>query len=170
MTGCRMVPARRSVGISATLARFMFRDHHVPALTVVELRLAIATSLLLPWMLWRNRAALRMSRKDLGYLLILGVFGVAAVQGTYYYSISRLGVGLSILLQYLAPALIVIFEMLHGRRPGPRTLTAVIAAILGTALLVGGVDPVALRATAFDWAIGFARCAFFYTFSKRPGR
>lgn len=171
MTGRWMVLGAAVLwGTSATLARFMFRDHHVPALTVVELRLVIATSLLLPWMLWRNRSALRMNRRDLGYLLVLGVFGVAAVQGTYYYSISRLGVGLSILLQYLAPALIVIFEMLRGRRPGARTLSAVIAAILGTALLVGGVDPVALRATAFDWAIGFTSAiafSFYIVFSKR---
>ena len=157
-------------GTSATLARFMFRDHKIPALTVVELRLVIACSLLLPWMLWRNRAALRVERSELGYLLILGIFGVAAVQGTYYYSISRLGVGVSILLQYLAPALIVVYEMLRGRRPSPRTLAAVAAAFAGTALLVGGVDPSALGASAFDWAIGFASAfafTFYILFSKR---
>lgn len=157
-------------GTSATLARFMFRDHKIPALTVVELRLVIACSLLLPWMLWRNRAALRVERSELGYLLVLGIFGVAAVQGTYYYSISRLGVGVSILLQYLAPALIVVYEMLRGRRPSPRTLAAVAAAFAGTALLVGGVDPTALQASAFDWAIGFAAAVaftFYILFSKR---
>jgi drug/metabolite transporter (DMT)-like permease len=157
-------------GATATLARFMFRDHHVPALTVVELRLLIACSLLLPWMLWRKRPALRMQRSELGYLLVLGIFGVAAVQGTYYYSISKLGVGLSILLQYLAPALIVLYEMLRGRRPSARTLSAVIAAILCTALLVGGVDRAALRASALEWTIGFASAfafTFYILFSKR---
>lgn len=157
-------------GASATLARFVFRDHHVPALTVVELRLAIACSLLLPWMLLRNRGALRVARADFGYFLILGLFGVAAVQGTYYYSISRLGVGLSILLQYLAPALIVLYEMARGRRPSPMTLLAVGAAVLGTALLVGGVDRSALHASAGDWAAGFASAfafAFYILFSKR---
>ena len=157
-------------GATATLARFVFRDHHVPALTVVELRLAIACALLLPWMLWKNRSALRVPRSDFGYFLILGLFGVAAVQGTYYYSISRLGVGLSILLQYLAPALIVLYELARGRRQGPKTLTAVGAAVVGTALLVGGVDRSALHATAFEWAIGFASAfafAFYILYSKR---
>src|SRR5687767_11983599 len=96
-------------GTSATLARFVFRDHQVPALTVVELRLAIASILLWPWLALRRPAALRIARADWPYFLILGLFGVAAVQGTYYYSISRLGVGLSILIQYLAPALIVLY-------------------------------------------------------------
>jgi drug/metabolite transporter (DMT)-like permease len=157
-------------GTSATLARSMFRDHHVPALTVVELRLAIACALLLPWMLWRHRGALRMAGTEIGYLIVLGIFGVAAVQATYYYSISRLGVGLAILLQYLAPALIVIYEMLLGRRPSARTLLAVLAAIAGTALLVGGVDRSALHARPLDWAIGFASAfafSFYVVYSKR---
>ena len=157
-------------GATATVARFVFRDFHVPPLTVVELRLAIACALLLPWMLWRRRAALRMERRDLGYLLVLGIFGVAAVQGTYYSSIARLGVGVSILLQYLAPALIVLYEMARGRRPSARTLLAVLAAILGTALLVVGVDRAALHARPLDWAIGFASAltfSFYIVFSKR---
>jgi drug/metabolite transporter (DMT)-like permease len=157
-------------GTTATLARFVFRDLHVPALTVVELRLAIACALLLPWMLWRRRSALRMERGDLGYLLVLGIFGVAAVQGTYYVSIARLGVGVSILLQYLAPALIVLYEMVRGRRPSARTLLAVLAAVAGTALLVGGVDRTALHARPLDWVIGFASAltfSFYILYSKR---
>ncbi len=157
-------------GLTATLARSMFRDDHVPALTVVELRLAIACSLLLPWMAWRKRSSLRVARKDLGYFLVLGLFGVATVQGTYYYSISRLGVGLSILLQYLAPALIALYETARGKRPSLRTSLAVAAAVLGTGLLVGGVDRSALHARPLDWAIGFASAfafTFYILFSKR---
>jgi threonine/homoserine efflux transporter RhtA len=80
-------------GTTATLARSVFRDGGVPAQTVVELRLVIAAGLLLAWMLARNRGALRIERADRGALLVLGLFGVAAVQGTYYYSIAKLGVG-----------------------------------------------------------------------------
>ena len=90
-------------GTSATLARFVFRDRHVPALTVVELRLAIAVALLGSWLAWRKPAALRLRRADWGHFLVLGLGGVAAVQGSYYYAISTLGVGLAILIQYLAP-------------------------------------------------------------------
>lgn len=157
-------------GLSATLARFLFREHHVPALTVVELRLTIAWLVMLPWLALRDPAALRVRASDWPYLLTLGLFGVAAVQGTYYYSISRLGVGLSILIQYLAPALVVLYEMARGRSPSPRTLTAVAAAVAGTALLVGGIDASALRATPVDWVIGFGTAvtfAFYIVYSKR---
>ena len=157
-------------GATATLARFVFRDHHVPALTVVELRLVIACLLLLPWLAWRNPAAHPVPLADWKYFLILGLLGVATVQGTYYYSISRLGVGLSILIQYLAPALIVLFELARGRPSSVRTAASVVAAVVGTGLLVGGVDWSALEASPLDWAIGFASAfgfAFYIVYSKR---
>ena len=157
-------------GATATVARLAFRDYHVPPLTVVELRLFIASALMLPWMLLRDRAAFRVDRRDWGYFLILGLFGVAAVQGTYYYSISRLGVGLSILLQYLAPALIVLWEMTQGRPVRTRTTLAILAAVGGTSLLVGGFDARAMGATALDWTAGFGSAitfSFYIVYSKR---
>src|SRR5213593_1297411 len=57
-------------GTSATLARFVFRDRHVPALTAVELRLVIACALLGPWLAWRRPSALRVPRSDWGYFLV----------------------------------------------------------------------------------------------------
>jgi len=157
-------------GTSATLARFVFRDRHVPALTVVELRLMFATVLLGAWLAWRRPAAFRVRREDWWYFLTLGVFGVASVQGTYYYSISVLGVGLAILIQYLAPCLIVLYEGLRGVPIRPPLAIAVIAALLGTALLVGGVDRAALHATPLQWAIGFSSALtfmFYILYSKR---
>ena len=157
-------------GTTATLARSVFRDHGVPALTVVELRLVIAASLLLVWLLIRDRAALRLERRDLGYFVVLGLAGVAAVQGTYYHAIARLGVGLAILLQYLAPALIVLWEMIRGQRPTPAMASSVVLAVAGTALLVTGMDLRALGASPLDWAIGFSSAAifaFYVIYSKR---
>jgi drug/metabolite transporter (DMT)-like permease len=156
-------------GTTATLARFVFRDHHVPPLTVVELRLMISVAMLGPWLAWRKPEALRVARADWGYFLILGLVGVAAVQGTYYYAIATLGVGLAILLQYVAPALIVGFEALRGARVRPAMIAAVVAALIGTALLVGGV-PDAHAIPAIGWVAGAGAAvsfAFYVLFSKR---
>lgn len=157
-------------GTTATLARSVFRDHGVSALAVVELRLLIAAGLLFAWLALRDRAALRVERRDFGYFLTLGLAGVAAVQGSYYYSIAKLGVGLAILLQYLAPALIVLWEWVRGKRPTWATGLSVVLAVGGTALLVQGVDPRALNASALDWAIGLSSAfifAFYVLYSKR---
>lgn len=160
-------------GTSATLARQVFRDQHVPAVTVVELRLVIALALLLPWMLWREPRSLRIDRRDLGYFAILGGFGVASMQGAYYYSISVLGVGLAILLQYLAPSLVMLWDWRSGGKRSPHLIGAVLAATAGTALLVGGVDHAAIRAKPWQWAIGFGSAvvfAFYIVYSKHALR
>ena len=157
-------------GTTATLARFVFRDRAVPPLTVVELRLAIATLVLIPYLALRRPAALRVARRDLGYFATLGLLGVAAVQGSYYFAIARLGVGLAILIQYLAPSLLVAWDLLRGRRVRPALLAAVPLALAGTALLVGGVDVHALHASPLAWAVSFSSAfifAFYITYSKR---
>jgi drug/metabolite transporter (DMT)-like permease len=150
-------------GTTATLARSVFRDDGVPAQTVVELRLAIAAGVLFVWLVLRRRSALRLEPRDRLRILVLGLFGVAAVQGSYYYSISRLGVGLAILLQYVAPSLIVLWEMVRGTRPSAATVAAVALALCGTALLVRGVDTISVHASTFDWIVG-ASCAFIFAF------
>jgi drug/metabolite transporter (DMT)-like permease len=157
-------------GSTATLARSVFRDGGVPAQTVVELRLVIAASLLFAWMLVRNRGALRVAPADRAGFVVLGLFGVAAVQGTYYYSIAKLGVGLAILLQYVAPSLIVLWEMARGRKPSPVMVAAVVLALAGTGLLVSGVDRSRMHASAFDWCVGASSSvifAFYVLASKR---
>ena len=45
-------------------------------------------------------------------MAILGVVGVAGVHYTYYYAISKTNVATAILLQYLAPAFILLFAVL----------------------------------------------------------
>jgi drug/metabolite transporter (DMT)-like permease len=157
-------------GTSATLARFVFRDRGVPPATAVALRLAIAVTILGAWLAWRRPAALRVQRGDWPYLIVLGLFGVAAVQGTYYFAIARLGVGLAILLQYLAPALIVGFELLRGQRVPTRVWVSALAAIAGTALLVRGVGQVGRAIALGDWMVGFGAAlafAFYIVYSKR---
>src|SRR5262249_37648554 len=142
----------------------------VPPLTVVELRLLLSAILLGSWLAWRRPDRLRIARSDLKYFLVLGLFGLAAVQGCYYYSISVLGVGLSILIQYLAPSLIVMLDLARGRRVGGLTLLAVAAALGGTALLVGNLDPAALHARPLQWVVCFGATlsfAFFIVYSKR---
>ena len=155
---------------TATLARFVFRDRHVPPLTVVELRLSIAALVLFAVLVTRRRSALRIARGDLAYFLVLGLLGVAAVQGSYYFTISKLGVGLAILVQYLAPTIIVAFDLVRGRPVGWTMIAAVLCALAGTGLLVGGVNQAALHAKPLYWGIAFLSAfvfAFYIVYSKR---
>ena len=156
-------------GTSATLARHLFRDYHLPALQVVEVRLTIASLVLLGWLALRAPDRLRISTRDVPDLAILGLLGVAAVQGSYYYAVSSLGVGLAILLQYIAPALILLYSALRGERLQALAVVAVTAATLGTGLLVGNTNS-QIHARPIAWAVGFGSAfifAFYVVFSKR---
>ena len=117
-----------SWGASATLARSVFRDAGVPPLHAVELRVTIAFGVLLAWTLARDCSLLRIEGRDVGYLLVLGLVGVTAVQASYYHAIATLGVGMAILLQYLAPSLIVLWHLMRGQRPHASTMLAVVSA------------------------------------------
>lgn len=157
-------------GASATLARFMFRERDVPPLTIVELRLLLSTIILGMWMAASRPQTLVVDRRDWGAFALLGILGVAAIQGGYYHSISVLGVGLAILIQYLAPSLIVLWELLRGARLSGRVVVTLAAAMLGTALLVGNNGAQLDRARPIDWLISFSTAftfAFYIVYSKR---
>lgn len=157
-------------GTSAALARFVFHTRQVPPLTVVELRLLFSIAILAAYLGWRQPAKLRVAARDLPYFMGLGLFGVAAIQGSYYYAISTLGVGLAILLQYLAPALIVLYDLARGAKVHPRLLAAVAGAAIGAGLVVGNIHPGSIHARPIDWIVGFGSAlvfAFYIVASKR---
>ena len=167
--GC-VIAATLLWGTSATLARWTM-ERGVPPLVVVELRLAISVVLLaLGFALFRP-ALFRIARADALHLVILGVFGIAAVQGSYYTNLNLVGVGLAILLQYLAPTLVVGWEALvERRRPRPIVLAALVAATAGVALLVLADDAALARANPLGVGVGLASAvvfAFYIVYAKR---
>ncbi|MFC8433558.1 DMT family transporter [Streptomyces sp. NPDC057253] len=98
-------------------------------LHVVWLRVAGAALVMLPLAV-RHRALLR-SRPAL--LAGFGLLGVAGVQAFYFASISRIPVGVALLVEYLAPAMVLGWVRFVQRRPVTR------AAAFGVVLAVGGL-------------------------------
>ena len=148
-------------GLSATLARWTMK-HDIPPLTVVELRLSISVVILAVIFALFRPALFRIGRGDVLPLIILGTLGIAAVQGSYYTNVSWIGVGLAILLQYLAPTLVVAYEALVQRRaPSRLELAALLCATLGVALLVLADGGAVARANPQGIALGLASAAFF---------
>ncbi|MFC9462941.1 DMT family transporter, partial [Streptomyces sp. NPDC056983] len=79
---------------------------------------------------WRHRA-LVVRRPAL--LAGFGLLAVAGVQACYFAAISRIPVGVALLIEYLAPALVLGWVRFVQRRPVTR------AAALGVVLAVGGL-------------------------------
>ncbi|MGX1675021.1 EamA family transporter [Streptomyces sp. NPDC055400] len=98
-------------------------------LHVVWLRVAGAAFVMLP-VAWRHRS-LAVQRPAL--LAGFGLLAVAGVQACYFAAISRIPVGVALLIEYLAPALVLGWVRFVQRRPVTR------AAALGVVLAVGGL-------------------------------
>ncbi|MFJ6215366.1 EamA family transporter [Streptomyces sp. NPDC092296] len=98
-------------------------------LHVVWLRVAGAALVLLPLAV-RHRSAVRLRP---GLLVGFGLLAVAGVQACYYASISRIPVGVALLIEYLGPPLLLGWVKFVQRRPVTR------AAVCGAVLAVAGL-------------------------------
>jgi DME family drug/metabolite transporter len=106
------------------------------SLEAVFWRALIATLLLALWLVWREPQALRVKRRDLGLMFLLGAIGVAATFWIYAYAIRAVGMGVAAVLQYVAPAWVMLFSVLfwHERVTGIRVV-ALALALTGVALV-----------------------------------
>ncbi|GAA2973860.1 EamA family transporter [Streptomyces enissocaesilis] len=160
----------RSAGLGLALASaFAFGGSGVAAkplieagldpLHVVWLRVTGAALVMLP-VAWRHRALLL--RKP-ALLAGFGLLAVAGVQAFYFASLSRIPVGVALLIEYLAPALVLGWVRFVQRRPVTR------AAAVGVVLAVGGLACVVevWAGLSFDalgllFALGAACCQVGY--------
>ena len=105
---------------------------------LVQLRGTLSCAALLLWLLLRNPGLLMVKRRDIPFFMVLGILGMAAVQFTYLYSISKIHVSLAILLEYLAPSFIAVYTVVVLReRLSRATLLAVLGTTVGCYLAVG---------------------------------
>jgi drug/metabolite transporter (DMT)-like permease len=85
---------------------------------------------------WR-RESLRLTRRELPYLVAFGVAGVALVQWLYFVSIGRLPIGIALLIEYLAPILIAVWAWAVFKEQIRRRIwAALVLALVGLSLVV----------------------------------
>ncbi|PBC80947.1 Threonine/homoserine efflux transporter RhtA [Streptomyces sp. 2224.1] len=98
-------------------------------LHVTWLRVAGAALVMLP-LAWRHRD---LPRRRPALLAGYGLLAVAGVQACYFAALSRIPVGVALLIEYLAPALVLGWVRFVQKRPVTR------AAAVGVVLAVGGL-------------------------------
>lgn len=84
-----------------------------------------------------RRQSLRLRRRELPYLVVFGIAGVALVQWLYFVSIGRLPIGIALLIEYIAPILIAIWAWAVFKEPIRRRIwVALVLAVGGLAVVV----------------------------------
>jgi len=148
-------------GVSSVVAKSLF-ILGLPPEELVQIRLTLATVTLLLILLIFDRNRIVISWKDLPYFLVLGFVGVAGVQFTYYYTISKIHVGPAVLIQYLSPVWIALYAFLFQKEPLPKTrVAALLLALLGCYFTVGGYRLDLLRLNRIGIVSGLISSLFF---------
>jgi drug/metabolite transporter (DMT)-like permease len=80
---------------------------------------------------------LRLTRRELPYLVVFGVVGLAFVQWFYFLAIHRLAIGVALLIEYLAPLLVALWARFAYHEPVRRRIWIALAlALAGLTLIV----------------------------------
>ena len=103
---------------------------------LVFYRSALGSVLLAAILLLKTKALPVISLRDLPFLIALAVFGLALTQFFYYAAIQSMSVGLAVLLEYLAPLWIILFERFWRKRPIARAKMLALSLALSGCFLV----------------------------------
>ena len=107
-----------------------------------------------------RRGSLRLTRRELPYLVVFGIAGVALVQWLYFVSIERLPIGIALLIEYIAPILIALWAWAVFRETIRRRLWVALGlAVLGLAVVVEIWSGLALDGLGVAAALA-AACAY----------
>ncbi|MFI7547504.1 EamA family transporter [Actinoplanes sp. NPDC049599] len=158
-----------SFGTSGAFVKPLLEAGWSPAAAVTA-RALTAGAVLLPFVLVALRGRWASLWRARWRVLGMGLIGVAFTQAAYFAAIRRIPVSTALLIEYLAPLLLVGFAWATTRRaPRATVLLGSVLAVGGLVLVIGpgalqAVDPVGL-ALAFSAAIG---CALYFVIAARP--
>ncbi|NLP44973.1 MAG: EamA family transporter [Peptococcaceae bacterium] len=127
-------------GTAGTFAKYLFNNQISP-FDLAQVRLTLAFIFLVGFITLFDRRLLRIDLRDLPYFIIFGIVGLALNQFTYLFTISLTNVATAIFLQYLGPALILIYGLLtKTEKPKKLKFIALAASVLGGYLIVLGTS------------------------------
>jgi drug/metabolite transporter (DMT)-like permease len=163
------VLAALTFGMSGAFIKPLLEAGWSPA-AAVTIRALIGGIVLAPvaiFMLRGNWSALWKAR---GRVAAMGLIGVAGTQLVYFAALQRIPVGTAILVEYMAPVLLVLFVWATSRRiPKAVVLIGSVVSIAGLVLVVspgveGALDLLGLIFAALA-AVG---CAIYYVIAAKP--
>ncbi|MCK0117979.1 DMT family transporter [Isoptericola sp. S6320L] len=142
-----------SFSLSGPLAGALFATGWTPG-AVVLVRITIGAAVLLPFGVVALRGDWGVVRRNARLITLYGLLGVAATQFCYFAAVQHMQVGPALLVEYSAPAAVVVWLWLrHGQRPAPATFGGIALALAGLALVLDLTGArVSLVGTA--WALG----------------
>ena len=148
--------------VNAAVAKVVIEAGGLSPLRLAEVRATGSAVLLFGAVLLLRPRSLRVSRREAAFLAVFGIGGLAFVHFFYFAAISRLQIGIALVIQYLAPVLVALWARFFVHEPVRRRLWIALALCLGGLSLVvelwggGGLDGAGVAASlaaAFAYAL-----------------
>jgi drug/metabolite transporter (DMT)-like permease len=131
-----MVVSSAAFGSSGPFAKALISAGWSPGAAVL-VRIVGAAALLLPVVLWQQRRRLRVLLREVPLAAAYGSLAVVAAQLGYFQAVSRLTVGVALLLEYLGIILVVLWVWALSRRaPHRLTILGIVLAVVGLVLVL----------------------------------
>ena len=143
--------------VNGVVSKVIIESGGVPSQRLTEVRTTGGFVLLFAVLVLARPESLRVRREELPTLLTFGVLGLAFVQWFYFEAISRLDIGVALLIQYIAPVLVALWARFAYHEPVRRRIWAALAlSVLGIALLVELWEGLTLDGLGVAAALGSA--------------
>src|SRR5262245_31547129 len=109
-------------------------------------------------------ARLRLTRRELPYVVTFGVAGLAFVQWFYFLALHRLAIGVALLIEYLAPLLVALWARFFAKETVRRRVWVALGLALGGLALIvnvfGGGTSLSTAGVLFALAGAFAYATY----------
>jgi drug/metabolite transporter (DMT)-like permease len=155
-----------SFGMSGALARGLLDDGWTPG-GVVLARIAIGALVVAPFGLVALRGRWHLMRVHWRAVVVYGLAAVAAPQFFYFSAVAHMEVAPALLIEFTAPAAVVVWLWLrHGERPGRLTLAGAAVAAVGLLLVLDLLSGSDLSLPGVLWSLAaMVGCATYFVMS-----
>ena len=161
-------------GVSGLCGQYMFQNKGVTAPWLVSVRLVAAGLLMLCYYFLTDREqtlAIWKSKRDRRDVLIYGLLGMMPCQYAYFQTIEWSNAGTATVIQYLGPALIVIWVCFRTKRmPTVQEVIGVILAVIGVFLIATHGNPTTLALSGRALLMGLASAVAVALYTLEPAR
>lgn len=152
-----------SWGAFGTAAKYLLDAYHVDPMWLIDIRELFACWLFLGTAFVfdrKNLTTVLRSPQELARIFVVSIFAILFSQVAYIYAVNATNSGTATIMQSLGMLGVLAFVCVIGRRwPRRREILGIVLALLGTYLLVTGVNPGTLNlpTSGIIWGV---MCAF----------
>ena len=159
-------------GISGVCGQFLFQNKEVTASWLVPIRLVTAGLLLLLYYIIRDRGKafdIWKTKRNRTDIIVYGLAGMMLCQYSYFQTIEWSNAGTATVIQYLGPALIVVWVCFRTKRlPQTKEVLGVILAVTGIFLIATHGNPTSLALSQKALVMGLLSAVSVVVYTIKP--